>query len=60
MEIHHLFIVTFNVASLLLFRVSLRKTMFLNKMMLSLYFISIWCCFVWMLVMLYVVKLVDV
>ena len=60
MEIHHLFIVTFNVASLLLFRVSLRKTMFLNKMMLSLYFISIWCCLVWMLVMLYVVKLVDV
>ena len=60
MEIHHLSIVTSYLALLLLFRVSLRKTMFLNKMMLSLYFISIWCCLVWMLVMLYVVMLVDV
>ena len=34
MEIHHLSIVTSYLALLLLFRVSLRKTMFLNKMML--------------------------
>ena len=44
---------TFYVPSLSLFRLCIPTTMFLNKIVLHLYFMSFRCCLVWLLVLLW-------